>query len=92
MARLIYSTFSSIDGYTEDEHGTFGWGAPDYAHRPRPTVVHPRSGLAVAGAKRTVYPRTLAEPRSARNWIAGGSKRLTLERQRAIVLRQAVTR
>jgi dihydrofolate reductase len=26
---LIYSMLTSLDGYTEDEHGTFGWGAPD---------------------------------------------------------------
>jgi dihydrofolate reductase len=29
MAKLIYSMFISLDGYTEDEHGRFGWGAPE---------------------------------------------------------------
>src|SRR2546428_12965272 len=29
MANLIYSMFTSLDGYTEDEHGRFGWGAPE---------------------------------------------------------------
>jgi dihydrofolate reductase len=29
MAKLIYSTLTSLDGYTEDEHGNFGWGAPE---------------------------------------------------------------
>jgi len=29
MAKLIYSMIMSLDGYTEDEHGNFGWGAPD---------------------------------------------------------------
>jgi dihydrofolate reductase len=28
MAKLIYSMLTSLDGYTEDEHGDFGWGAP----------------------------------------------------------------
>ena len=28
MAKLIYSMITSLDGYTEDEHGDFGWGAP----------------------------------------------------------------
>jgi dihydrofolate reductase len=28
MARLIYSMLTSLDGYTEDERGNFGWGAP----------------------------------------------------------------
>jgi dihydrofolate reductase len=31
MAKLIYSMFTSLDGYTEDEHGDFGWGAPEDA-------------------------------------------------------------
>src|SRR6266403_5713997 len=29
MAKCIYSMFISLDGYTEDEHGRFGWGAPE---------------------------------------------------------------
>jgi dihydrofolate reductase len=29
MATLIYSMLTSLDGYTEDEHGGFGWGAPE---------------------------------------------------------------
>src|SRR5580700_9473794 len=29
MAKLIYSMLMSLDGYTEDEHGRFGWGAPE---------------------------------------------------------------
>jgi dihydrofolate reductase len=29
MARLIYSMIQSLDGYTEDAHGDFSWGAPD---------------------------------------------------------------
>jgi dihydrofolate reductase len=28
MARLIYSMLTSLDGYTEDANGKFGWGAP----------------------------------------------------------------
>lgn len=28
MAKLIYSMLTSLDGYTEDEHGGFGWAAP----------------------------------------------------------------
>ena len=26
---LIYSAIASLDGYVEDEHGTFGWADPD---------------------------------------------------------------
>jgi dihydrofolate reductase len=29
MAKLIYSMLMSLDGYTEDERGDFGWGAPE---------------------------------------------------------------
>ena len=29
MAKLIYSMIQSLDGYVEDEHGDFGWGAPE---------------------------------------------------------------
>jgi dihydrofolate reductase len=28
MEKLIYSALMSLDGYTEDEHGDFGWAAP----------------------------------------------------------------
>ena len=31
MAKLIYLMLTSQDGYTEDEHGQFGWGAPEDA-------------------------------------------------------------
>ncbi len=30
MARLIYGMIQSLDGYTEDAHGAFGWGAPNH--------------------------------------------------------------
>ena len=29
MAKLIYSSIGSLDGYVADEHGKFGWAAPD---------------------------------------------------------------
>jgi dihydrofolate reductase len=29
VAKLIYSAIASLDGYIEDEHGSFGWAAPD---------------------------------------------------------------
>lgn len=29
MTRLIYSMLTSLDGYTADEQGGFGWAAPD---------------------------------------------------------------
>ena len=29
MARLIYSTIASLDGYVADEGGNFDWAAPD---------------------------------------------------------------
>jgi hypothetical protein len=32
MAKLIYTAFTSLDGYTEDAEGRFDWAVPD-AHR-----------------------------------------------------------
>src|SRR4051794_4067354 len=29
MAKLIYSAIASVDGFTADENGDFGWAAPD---------------------------------------------------------------
>jgi dihydrofolate reductase len=29
MANLLYSVIMSLDGYVEDEHGSFDWAAPD---------------------------------------------------------------
>ena len=29
MAKLIYPTISSLDGYVADENGTFDWAEPD---------------------------------------------------------------
>ena len=29
MGKLIYGMIMSLDGYVEDEHGRFGWGAPE---------------------------------------------------------------
>jgi dihydrofolate reductase len=29
VAKLIYSAIASLDGYIEDEKGTFGWAEPD---------------------------------------------------------------
>jgi dihydrofolate reductase len=31
MGKLIYSMLTSLDGYTEDENGRFGWGVPEDA-------------------------------------------------------------
>ncbi len=30
MAKLIYSAIASLDGYVEDEQGSFDWAAPDH--------------------------------------------------------------
>jgi len=31
MVKLIYSPITSLDGYVDDEQGTFHWAAPDDA-------------------------------------------------------------
>jgi hypothetical protein len=32
MAKLIYITNTSLDGYVEDEAGAFDWANPDQVH------------------------------------------------------------
>jgi dihydrofolate reductase len=32
MSKLIYITNTSLDGYIEDESGSFDWGSPDQVH------------------------------------------------------------
>jgi len=32
MSKLIYVTNTSLDGYVEDETGSFGWVNPDQVH------------------------------------------------------------
>src|SRR5580704_1146303 len=99
MVKLIYSMLTSLDGYTEDEHGRFGWGAPEdeavhsyinqlasslgtylYGRRMYETMVYWETAHTIPGqpqfvldwarqwqaAKKSVYSRTPAEPRSAR--------------------------
>ena len=29
MAKLVYTSIMSLDGYIEDEHGRFDWAVPD---------------------------------------------------------------
>ena len=42
MARLIYFTICSLDGFVEDSHGRFDWAAPDEeVHRFANDVVRP---------------------------------------------------
>jgi dihydrofolate reductase len=102
MGKLIHSMLTSLDGYTEDEHGRFGWGAPQdeevhsfinalassigtylYGRRMYETMVYWETAHTIPGqpqfvldwarqwqaAKKIVYSRTLAEPRSARTHI-----------------------
>ena len=75
MAKLIYGMITSLDGYTEDEHGRFGWGAPEdegvhsYINELassvgtyQPTALHSRLGAAVAGGREDSL---LQDPRRA---------------------------
>jgi len=69
MGKLIYSMLTSLDGYTEDEHGDFGWAAPDAHTIPgQPSFVLDWARQWQA-ADKIVISKTLAEPRSARTRI-----------------------
>jgi dihydrofolate reductase len=41
MAKLIYITNTSLDGYIEDEHGRFDWSNPDQVHEFITGLVRP---------------------------------------------------
>ncbi len=45
---------TSLDGYTEDEHGGFGWGAPDEEVQFQ-MIVCPWSSAVENGSSRIVY-------------------------------------
>jgi hypothetical protein len=42
MAKLIYAMITSLDGYTEDEHGRFGWAPPT-----RGALLHQRTCFVI---------------------------------------------
>jgi dihydrofolate reductase len=124
LGKLIYSMLTSLDGYTEDEHGRFGWGAPEdeevhsyintlatsvdtylYGRRMYETMVYWETAHTIPdqphfvldwarqwqAAKKVVYSRTLAEPRSARTRIerefdAGAIRRLKSEAEHNITV------
>jgi dihydrofolate reductase len=55
MAKLTYSMLTSLDGYTEDEHGRFGWGAPEDEE------VHPYINQLVASYGTYLFGRRMYE-------------------------------
>jgi dihydrofolate reductase len=55
MGKLIYSMIMSLDGYTEDEHGGFGWGAP------KDEEVHSYTTELVASVGTYLYGRRMYE-------------------------------
>jgi hypothetical protein len=62
MGKLIRSMITTLDGYTEDEHGRFGWGAP------QDEEVHSYiNGLA---SPLGTYLRDDRLPRGRRRWKA----------------------
>jgi hypothetical protein len=52
MAKLLYGMFTSLDGYTKDGHGEFGWGAPEHEGE--------RGAEAVDGSKTASMERSSA--------------------------------
>ena len=54
MAKLIYFMFTSLDGYTQDESGDFGWSAPD-------EVVHAFANELAASVGTYLYGRKMYE-------------------------------
>ncbi|MEO9175456.1 MAG: dihydrofolate reductase family protein [Gaiellales bacterium] len=70
MARLIYSSIASLDGYVVDAHGSFAWAAPDEEvhafvndlERPVGTYLYGRRMYDVMRFWETVGPATDEPP------------------------------
>jgi hypothetical protein len=45
MAKLIYSSITSLDGYIEDEKGNFDWAAQDQEAQRRDSPPLPHRGM-----------------------------------------------
>lgn len=89
MGKLIYSMRMSMGGYVEDEHGRFGWGAPDdqevhgyinqLASRPAPIFTDERcTGQGSIGRPRT--PSQPAEVRARRGAAVAGGREIVYSR------------
>lgn len=65
MAKLIYSTITSLDGYVADEDGNFDWAAPDEEvhtfikdlERPVGVYLYGRRMYEVMGGWETAHTR-----------------------------------
>lgn len=51
MARLVYSTIASLDGYVADENGDFSWAAPDEEVHAFVNETQRRIGTFLCGRK-----------------------------------------
>jgi dihydrofolate reductase len=51
MGRLIYGMITSLDGYVEDERGSFGWGTPDEAVHAYATELESSVGTYLYGRR-----------------------------------------
>src|SRR3954471_3392031 len=77
MGRLIYSAIASLDGYVNDEQGTFDWAAPDEElhafvndqERPVGTYLYGRRMYATRAAGDPMPPGP-AEPPVIRDYAA----------------------
>ena len=63
MGKLIYSMLTSLDGYTEDEDGRFGWGAPEDEE------VHSYINALVASLGTYLYGRRMYQTMVARTRV-----------------------
>ena len=75
MARLIYWMLTSLDGYTADEHGNFGWAAPDEEVHAYANQLAAPIGVYLYGRRMyetMVYwetaPTDVGEPQVALDW------------------------
>ena len=80
MAKLIYSSIASVDGYVADEHGNFDWAAPDdevhafvnELERSVGTYLYGRRMYDVMVAWETMPTPRISRPSSATTRRSGG--------------------
>jgi hypothetical protein len=66
MAKLIFSSITSLDGFIEDEDGVFEWAAPD--EEVLALVAEPQPGFVSGCDRHEQWLPTLSVPKMEEPW------------------------
>ena len=79
MAKLIYLMLASLDGYTADAEGGFGWAVPDEARHSWVNELASSIGIHLYGSTRGCSRRDRSEtawsPSGVHRYRPGGRRR-----------------